>query len=132
MAKKNKRQDPSLSRSKPLPTRVYPRGNQGTFIYAPDIAVYVATDDYGTRTTSQPPRHARGRPHTAVTSEVVMYGYRIVATPRFESVVGLDADEDGAIIPLAVSMAKHAESYSKWQAGNFEVARGAAVAAADL
>jgi hypothetical protein len=70
--------------------------------------------------------------YLAVTSEVVMYGYRIVATPRFESVVGLDADEDGAVIPLAASMAKHAESYSKWQAGNFEARRGAAVAAADL
>lgn len=33
--------------AKPLPSRVYPRGNQGTFIYAPDIAVYVSTDQYG-------------------------------------------------------------------------------------
>ena len=33
--------------AKPLEHRVYPRGNQGTFIYSPDIAVYVSTDEYG-------------------------------------------------------------------------------------
>lgn len=33
---------------KDLPTRVYKRGEQGTFVYAPDLSVYVNTDDYGT------------------------------------------------------------------------------------
>lgn len=32
---------------KPLPHTNYPRGQQGTFVYSPDIAVYVQTDDYG-------------------------------------------------------------------------------------
>lgn len=36
-----------VTNSKPLPHRVYPRGEQGTFVYAPDIAVYVSTDEYG-------------------------------------------------------------------------------------
>lgn len=30
-----------------LPVRLYRRGGQGTFVYAPDVAVYVATEEYG-------------------------------------------------------------------------------------
>src|SRR3990172_2135196 len=32
---------------KPLPNTTYSRGKQGTFVYAPDIAVYVQTDEHG-------------------------------------------------------------------------------------
>lgn len=46
MANKPKR-TPISTEAKALDHRVYPRGNQGTFIYAPDIAVYVSTDEYG-------------------------------------------------------------------------------------
>ena len=39
--------------SRPLPTRIYRRGDQGTFIYAPDISVYVDTDRHGVVDLSQ-------------------------------------------------------------------------------
>lgn len=72
-----------------------------------------------------------GEKYLAVTNEVVQYGYRMVALPRFTSIVGLDADADGAVLSLADLMEAHAESFSKWQASNFEARRGA-VSAADL
>jgi len=39
--------------NKLLPTRVYKRGTQGTFIYAPDVMVYIETDNYGIIDLSQ-------------------------------------------------------------------------------
>lgn len=38
--------------NKELPRNLYKRGGQGTFVYAPDIAVFVATDKYGVQDLS--------------------------------------------------------------------------------
>jgi hypothetical protein len=72
-----------------------------------------------------------GEKYLALTTEVVQYGYRPVAEPRFSSVVGLDATEDGEVITLQSLIETHGLSFSEWQAKNFEARRGA-TAAADL
>lgn len=72
-----------------------------------------------------------GEKYLALTTEVVQYGYRPIAEPRFSSVVGLDATEDGEVISLQTLMETHGVSFSEWQAKNFETRRGA-TAAADL
>jgi len=72
-----------------------------------------------------------GEKYLALTTEVVQYGYRAVAMPRFSNVEGLDVDENGALLGLQEVLDAHGVSYSKWQEGNFEARRGA-TAAADL
>ena len=72
-----------------------------------------------------------GDAYLALTNETVQYGYRPVVEPRFNSVVGLDATEEGAKMSLQDLMDLHGVSYAAFQAGNFE-ARREAVSAADL
>lgn len=72
-----------------------------------------------------------GPAYLALSTEVKDYGYRPVAMPRFTNIIGLDVDENGALISLEESMEAHGVSYSKWAAGNFE-ARNGVTAAADL
>lgn len=72
-----------------------------------------------------------GDKYLAVTNEVIQYGYRSVAMPRFSSVIGLDVDADGTLRTLEQNMAEHEVSYSEWQQGNFQNRRGI-VSAADL
>ena len=72
-----------------------------------------------------------GVEYTAVTNEVIQYGYRSVAMPRFDAVVGLDVNADGTIRTLTEAMADHAKTYGEWQAANYEARRGT-VSAADL
>lgn len=70
-----------------------------------------------------------GEQYLAMTTEVVQYGYRPVAEPRFSTVVGLDATEDGEVITLQSLIEKHGASFSEWQAKNFEARRGVSNAA---
>lgn len=70
-----------------------------------------------------------GQKYLALTTEVVQYGYRPVAEPRFAPVVGLDATEDGEKITLQSLLEAHGASYSEWQAANFAARRGATDAA---
>lgn len=72
-----------------------------------------------------------GEKYLALTTEVVQYGYRPVAEPRFSSIVGLDATEDGEKIGLQTLIETHGLSFSEWQAKNFEARKGA-TSAADL
>ena len=69
--------------------------------------------------------------YLALTTEVVQYGYRPVAEPRFSTVVGLDATEDGEKMSLQSLIEAHGNSFSEWQRNNFEARRGA-TAAEDL
>jgi hypothetical protein len=70
-----------------------------------------------------------GEKYLAISTEVNDYGYRPVAEPRFSTVVGLDATEDGEVITLAQIMEMHGKSYSEWASKNFEARRGATDAA---
>lgn len=70
-----------------------------------------------------------GVKYLAMTTEVVQYGYRPIAEPRFSNVIGLDVTEEGALIGLQELVEGHGESYSKWQAAQFEARRGATNAA---
>lgn len=72
-----------------------------------------------------------GEKYLALTTEVVQYGYRPVAEPRFSTVVGLDATEEGEKIGLQALIESHGQSFSEWQRNNFEARRGA-TAAEDL
>lgn len=72
-----------------------------------------------------------GVKYLALTSEVVNYGRRIVALPRFSNVVGLDVTEDGVVKTLADLMADHEASYSAFQKTQFDTRR-AAVSLTDL
>jgi hypothetical protein len=72
-----------------------------------------------------------GEQYLALTNEVVQYGYRPVAMPRLTTIVGLDATEDGEVIPLQSLIEKHALSFSEWQAKNYEARKGV-TAAADI
>lgn len=72
-----------------------------------------------------------GPAYLALSTEVRDYGYRPVAMPRFTNIVGLDVDQNGALISLEEAMETHGVSYSKWAASNFE-ARNGVTAAADL
>lgn len=72
-----------------------------------------------------------GEKYLALTTEVVQYGYRPVAEPRFSTVVGLDATEEGEKIGLQALIEAHGLSFSEWQRNNFEARRGA-TAAEDL
>jgi len=74
-------------------------------------------------------REARdGSKYLALTTEVVQYGYRPIAEPRFSAVVGLDASEDGEVLSLDALMEAHGASFSEWQAKNFEARRGIVLA----
>jgi hypothetical protein len=73
-----------------------------------------------------------GEPYLAFTNETVSFGYKPVALPRFDAVVGLDATEDGEKLSLQALMDLHKVSYSAFQKENYETRRGAAVSAADL
>ena len=72
-----------------------------------------------------------GEQYPAVTTEVVQYGYRPIAEPRFSNVIGLDVEADGTLRSLEQNVEEHGIKYSAWQAKNFEARRGA-TAAADL
>lgn len=72
-----------------------------------------------------------GVEYLALTSEVVQYGYRPVMEPRFSTVVGLDATEEGEKISLQTLVETHGASYSAWQEANF-ASRNATVAAEDV
>lgn len=72
-----------------------------------------------------------GDPYLALTNETVQYGYRPVTEPRFSTIVGLDATEDGEKMSLQALLDAHGLSYSAFQAGNFETRR-ASGSAADL
>lgn len=69
-----------------------------------------------------------GETYLAYSNETVQYGYLPIAMPRFSSVVGLDADADGAVITLQELIEAHGVSYSAFQAKNFETRRGATLA----
>lgn len=70
-----------------------------------------------------------GESYLSLTTEVVQYGYRPIAEPRFSSLTGLDATPEGEKVTLQALMETHGASYSKWQAANFETRRGATDAA---
>jgi len=72
-----------------------------------------------------------GETYPSLTTEVVQYGYRPIAEPRFSTIVGLDVTEDGEAINLQTLIEAHGVSFSAWQAKNFEARRGA-TSAADL
>jgi hypothetical protein len=72
-----------------------------------------------------------GEKYLALSSEVEDWGYRPVAEPRFSTIVGLDATEDGEKMGLQALIEAHGISYSEFQRNNFEARRGA-TAAEDL
>ena len=71
-----------------------------------------------------------GEKYLAFSNEVINFGYRAVALPRFDAVVGLDVAEDGTILTLADLLNLHAVSYGKFAAEQFAARK--ATAAADL
>ena len=71
-----------------------------------------------------------GEKYLAFSNEVANFGYRVVALPRFDAVVGLDATEEGEVITLADLLNLHAVSYGKFAAEQFAARK--ATAAADL
>lgn len=72
-----------------------------------------------------------GEKYTALTTETIQFGYRPVMEPRFNSIVGLDATENGEKLGLQALVEAHGATHSAWLAKNFEARRGA-TAAADL
>lgn len=72
-----------------------------------------------------------GADYLALTSEVVQYGYRPVMEPRFSTIVGLDATEDGEKMSLQTLVERHGAAYGAWQEENF-AKRAAIVDAEDL
>jgi hypothetical protein len=72
-----------------------------------------------------------GEAYLSLTTETVQYGYRPIAMPRFDNVVGLDVDADGAKITLGELLKAHAATYAEFSARMFEQRRGA-VAAEDI
>lgn len=80
---------------------------------APVEIVVVRADVISLRETRE------GAKYLALTNEVVQYGYRPIMEPRFNSIVGLDATEDGEKISLQSLVEKHSASYSEWQSAQF-------------
>ena len=72
-----------------------------------------------------------GTVYTRITPEVVMFGYKIVAKPRFSNIVGLDVDENGALLDLDTVVEAHEKRDDAWRASGF-AGRSAATSVADL
>lgn len=61
-----------------------------------------------------------GTKYLAYTNEVVMFGFKIVATPRFSNVIGLDIDEDGTFRTLEEISEEHAKTHGEWAAEQYD------------
>lgn len=63
--------------------------------------------------------------YLALTNEVAMYGFRVVARPRHSNIVGLDVTADGTLITDEELTETQGLSYSAFQKAQFDLRNGA-------
>ena len=75
-------------------------------------------------------RHRKddNEPYLMVSNETANYGYKVIALPRFTSIVGLDVDEDGKRLSIATLMEQVQAASEAFGLAQFD-ARNHAVAA---